>query len=83
MCGALGLAAFPRLMLRLADLDRSVAARWGRGAGLVGAVLVLPYFGAESLGLHAIGIAARDNDLRLLDVVDQVRYQPPDSASVA
>lgn len=75
-CGALGLAAFAWLTLRLADLDTSPAARFARGAGVAGAALVLPYFGAESFGLHAIGVRAKEGDLAVLDLVDQVRYQP-------
>lgn len=76
MCGAMGLAAFSWLALRLSDLDQSVAARWARAAGLVGAALVLPYFGAESFGLHALGADAARGDLRALALVDEVRYQP-------
>lgn len=76
MCGAMGLAGFAWLALRLADGDRSVAARWARTAGLMGAALVLPYFGAESFGLHALGADARNGDLRALALVDAVRYQP-------
>lgn len=45
-------------------------------AGL-GAGLVLPYYGAETFGLHAIGqeVVAR-NDLGLLALTNSVRYQP-------
>ena len=39
----------------------------------VGAGLTLPYYGAEDFGLHAI---ARSQTPDLLDVVDQVRYNP-------
>lgn len=76
MCGAMGLAAFSWLALRLSDLDQSRAARWARAAGLAGAALVLPYFGAESFGLHALGADAQDGDLRALALVAEVRYQP-------
>lgn len=76
VCGAMGLAAFTWLALRLSDLDQSVAARWARAAGLVGAALVLPYFGAESFGLHALGADALGGDLSALAMVDEVRYQP-------
>lgn len=76
MCGALGLAAFAWLSLRLADVNPSGAARWARGGGLVGTALVLPYFGAESFGLHALGAAALGGDGHVLTLVDQVRYQP-------
>lgn len=56
------------------------AALPGRRAALVttiGAGLVLPYYGAEVFGLHAIGLrAAQAPDPALLEVVDAVRYQP-------
>jgi hypothetical protein len=39
----------------------------------IGAGLTLPYYGAEDFGLHAI---ARSQTPDLLDVVDQVRYNP-------
>jgi hypothetical protein len=39
----------------------------------IGAGLTLPYYGAEDFGLHAI---ARSQTPGLLDVVDQVRYNP-------
>lgn len=43
----------------------------------LGAGLVLPYYGAETFGLHAIGqqVVAR-NDLSLLALTNTVRYQP-------
>lgn len=62
--------------MRLADLDTSRAARFSCGAGVAGAALVLPYFGAESFALHAIGARARGGDAAVLDLVDQIRYQP-------
>ncbi len=37
---------------------------------------MLPYFGAESFGLHALGADAKGGDLRVLALVDEVRYQP-------
>jgi hypothetical protein len=39
----------------------------------IGAGLTLPYYGAEDFGLHAV---ARSRTPDLLDVVDQVRFQP-------
>ncbi|MEV0676176.1 hypothetical protein AB0I60_06585 [Actinosynnema sp. NPDC050436] len=51
-----------------------------RRAALVtalGAGLTLPYYGAETFGLHAIGArAAQHPDPALVDLVDAVRYQP-------
>ena len=41
--------------------------------GWVGTGLVLPYYGAEDFGLHAL---ARSSAPGLLTVIDQVRYQP-------
>lgn len=76
MCGAMGLAAFAWSTLRLSDMDPSGPARWARGAGLLGAALVLPYFGAESFGLHALGVQAHGGDLQVLDLVNKVRYEP-------
>lgn len=44
---------------------------------LVGAVLTSVYYGAETFGLHALGVrAAREPDPRLLELVEAVRYQP-------
>ncbi|GAA2709638.1 hypothetical protein ACFY2R_23615 [Micromonospora olivasterospora] len=45
--------------------------------GWIGVGLVLPYYGAEDFGLHAIaGTSAAGQPLDLLDVVDTVRYNP-------
>lgn len=73
--GALALASFARLALRVTDLDDSVTARIGRFAGLAGAVLVLPYYGAETFGLHAVGIRAL-TDPAALELTDAIRNQP-------
>lgn len=43
----------------------------------VGAGLTLPYYGAEAFGLNAIAQrAARDDDVRLLKLIDPTRYGP-------
>ncbi|CAM3644039.1 hypothetical protein OCAE111667_19950 [Occultella aeris] len=43
----------------------------------VGTALVLPYYGAETFGLHAIGLrAVADRDESLLELADTVRYGP-------
>lgn len=68
-------------LLFLRDLARD---RPGAGAataacvlGLVGAGLVLPYYGAEVFGLHAIaGRALADGGTALLPLFDTVRYHP-------
>lgn len=75
LCGALALANLARLALRMHDLVGSVATQAGRWAGLAGAVLVLPYYGAETFGLHAIGRAAA-SDPRVMGLVPAVRDHP-------
>jgi len=76
VCGALALASFAGLTVRLADLADGSAARLARRSGLLGAVLVLPYYGAETFGLHAMGRAALDGDPAALEAVDGIREQP-------
>ncbi|MFG1952061.1 hypothetical protein [Micromonospora sp. NPDC048830] len=45
--------------------------------GWIGVGLVLPYYGAEDFGLHAVaGKYAAGQPLDLLDLVDTVRYAP-------
>jgi len=73
--GALALASFARLALRVADLGDSTTARIGRFTGLAGAVLVLPYYGAETFGLHAVGSRALA-DPGTLELVAPIRNQP-------
>ncbi|MDO5504604.1 MAG: hypothetical protein Q4G67_15700 [Actinomycetia bacterium] len=76
LCGALALASVGRLALRLHDLfpgTLTAAARW---SGLVGTVLVLPYYGAETFGLHAVGRAAVDGSTTTLELVDPIRNHP-------
>ncbi len=76
VAGALALAGFGRFALRLSDLAReSFAARLARWSGLAGAVLVLPYFGAETFALHVIGRHAL-NDPSVLAMADEIRNQP-------
>jgi hypothetical protein len=48
----------------------------GIGA-LLGVALILPYYGAEAFGLHAIGAAAaKYGAANLSEIADAVRYQP-------
>lgn len=75
VCGALALASVGRLGLRLADLTDSVAARVARSSGLAGAVLVLPYYGAETFALHVIGRRAL-TDPAALALAEEVRNVP-------
>ncbi len=77
VAGALALAGFGRLALRLSDLAReSFTARLARWAGLAGVVLVLPYFGAEAFALHVIGRRVAAGETSLLVLVDEIRNQP-------
>lgn len=75
VCGALALASVGRLGLRLADLVEGVPARLARWSGLLGAVLVLPYYGAETFGLHAVGRQAL-TDPSTLALAEEIRNQP-------
>ncbi|NED96583.1 hypothetical protein G1H11_14830 [Phytoactinopolyspora alkaliphila] len=46
-------------------------------AGIIGTGLTLPYYGAETFGLHAVAAAHRDGaSFDLLDVTDAVRFDP-------
>ncbi|MGO0577646.1 hypothetical protein [Ornithinimicrobium panacihumi] len=74
--GALALASFARLALRLDDLGSTRLSRAARWTGLAGAALVLPYYGAETFGLHALGRAALAGDQGVLQLVDDIRDQP-------
>lgn len=76
LCGALALASVGRLALRLHDVLATTLSRIARSAGLAGAVLVLPYYGAETFGLHALGRAALDGSPGALDLVDPIRNHP-------
>lgn len=76
VCGALALASVGRLALRTSDLVPGVLARTARWTGLAGAVLVLPYYGAETFGLHALGRAAVAGDPSVLRLVPEIRDQP-------
>ncbi len=76
VCGALAIASFGRLALRLADLERTRTASAARTTALAGTVLVLPYYGAETFGLHALGRAALRGDTAAMELVGEVRDQP-------
>lgn len=75
VCGAAALT----LSVVVAHLVAGVAARgvgrFARVSGVLGIAMVLPYYGAEAFGLHAIGVAAQV-DPTLVDLVDDVRNQP-------
>ncbi|RIV38407.1 hypothetical protein D2L64_12735 [Micromonospora radicis] len=70
----LGLLA---LAQRVADTGSGRTAVAAFVTSTVGAGLVLPYYGAEAFGLHAIARqAAADPRIDLLALADQVRYDP-------
>ena len=78
----LGVLAFAALPIGLTRLGRHLAPGGSRATDSLGPlsylalVLLLPYYGAETFGLHAIGQYASPGDTTLLTVVDSVRYQP-------
>lgn len=76
LCGVLAIASFARLALRLHDAAPGATARFARWSALAGTVLVLPYYGAETFGLHVLGRAALAGDTAALVLVEQVRNQP-------
>lgn len=76
VCGALALASFARLTLRLDEHLGTRLSRAASWAGLAGTVLVLPYYGAETFALHVIGARALTGDVRVLELVPLIRNQP-------
>lgn len=74
--GVLALASFARVALRVDDLVGGVAGQVARWSALVGLVLVLPYYGAETFGLHAIGTAVMEGGPTQVGLADDVRNQP-------
>lgn len=75
LAGALALVQLARVGLRIDDLHSTMTTRVARWSGLAGAVLVLPYYGAETFGLHAIGRAGL-SDPTVMPLVDEVRDHP-------
>lgn len=76
VAGALALAAFAWLAVRLSDVLDTRLAHVARGAGLFGAALVLPYYGAETFSLHVLGRRALAGSAESLTMVAEVREQP-------
>lgn len=76
LCDALALASIGRLALRLHDLLATLRTRIARLTGLAGAVLVLPYYGAETFGLYAVGRSAVNGTPTALELVDPIRNHP-------
>jgi len=80
-CGALAIASYGLLALRLRELASGTAAKIARWAALAGVVLVLPYYGAETFALHVIAGGALADPAVLevpgfLDLISAVREQP-------
>ncbi|MGB3829197.1 MAG: hypothetical protein WA962_10520 [Ornithinimicrobium sp.] len=75
LAGALALVQLARLGLRIDDLLSTTTTMIARWSGLSGAALVLPFFGAETFGLHAIGRLGR-TDPAVLSLVEDVRGHP-------
>lgn len=76
VCGLLALVSFAWLALSVSELAGGAAAAVARWSGLAGAALVLPYYGAETFGLHAVGARALAGDPAALELVDPIRNQP-------
>lgn len=76
VCGILAVASIARLALRLSDVLDSGIAQVGRWSGLAGAVLVLPYYGAETFRFHAVSTRAVEEDMSALDLVGDIRDNP-------
>lgn len=79
----LGMLGFALLPVALGTLATSLPGarprplRLARALAYAGAVGVLPYYGGEAFGLHAVGAyATATADLALLSVVDGFRYSP-------
>lgn len=73
VAGMIALASFGRLALRLHHQLPSPLTRSARTLGLAGVVLVLPYYGAETFALHAIGRRALATDLSVLELAAEIR----------
>ena len=69
----LGFIAVPLGLFALHAILASRSSLLALVTAWIGAGLTLPYYGAEDFGLHAL---ARSRTPDLLDVVDQVRFQP-------
>lgn len=74
LAGALGLVQLARVGLRIDDLLGTTTTMVARWAGLAGATLVLPVYGAETFGLHSVGQAAA-TDPSVMSLVAGVRGQ--------
>lgn len=75
MAGALALVQLARIGLRIDDVLSTTTTKIARWSGLAGVVLVLPFYGAETFGLHAIGRLGL-TDPTVLPLVEDVRGHP-------
>lgn len=75
VCGLLALASCAWLVARFASRRPTWGAGLARTLALVGTVLVLPYYGAETFALHVIGREALTGDPAVLELVEPVRNQ--------
>lgn len=74
LAGMLGIASIGRLAARLHLAIPSTLSRAARTFALGGAVLVLPYYGAETFALHVIGKQAlTSGDASVLSLVEPIR----------
>jgi len=76
VAGALALATYALLAVRVAAGSTGRAGPLSRATALTGLVLVLPYYGAETFALHVIGQEALTGDPAVLGVVEPIRNQP-------
>lgn len=75
ICGALALAWFAVAAVQLSGLLNGRAAHLAGGSAATGAILILPYYGAETFGLHAVGQAALDGNSEALELTGAIRDQ--------
>ena len=76
VAGALALATYALLAVRVAAGSTGRAGPLSRATALTGLVLVLPYYGAETFALHVIGRAAVAGEPGALELVEPIRDQP-------
>lgn len=74
VCGATALALYAWFTTRV--VTTNAASRFARVAAVVGVALALPYYGAETFGLHEVGRRVMAGDHGALALVDDIRNQP-------
>lgn len=80
---ALGMLAFVALAFALRSASTDPTWQWhgqpvhrAESRMWVAVALLLPYYGAEAYGLHAVGQYAAEHGAGVLDVADSFRYAP-------